>query len=170
MDAFGWPDLVALLTSIGFGVVSAVIPIANAETYVIASQVSAVAGAVPIAVGIGIGQTFGKLLLFLSVRRGRELSIIRHRPKPVRATIGPVRTRLRAWGGWLIALVGTPRWGLPIVAMAAVVGIPPLYAVALLAGATKMPALWFAITVAAGRITRFVLVALGVGGVASWLT
>ena len=40
----------------------------------VGSQVSAVAGAVPIAVGVGIGQTLGKLLLFLSVRRGQEPS------------------------------------------------------------------------------------------------
>jgi hypothetical protein len=50
---FGWPELVALLTSVGFGVVSAVVPVANAEAYVIGSQVSAVAGAVPIAVASG---------------------------------------------------------------------------------------------------------------------
>ena len=58
---FGWPELIALLTSIGFGAVSAVVPVVNAEAYVIGSQVSAVAGPVPIAVGVGIGQMFGKL-------------------------------------------------------------------------------------------------------------
>ena len=44
MDAFGWPELVALLTSIGFGIVSAIVPIVNAEAYVIASQMSAAIG------------------------------------------------------------------------------------------------------------------------------
>ena len=64
----------------------------------------------------------------------------------------------------LLAWSGQKRWGLPIVLLAAVVGIPPLYAVALLAGATKMSAVWFALVVLVGRVTRFVLLALGVGG------
>ena len=57
-----------MLTSIGFGLVSALIPIVNAEAYIIASQMSAVAGPIPIAIGIAVGQTLGKLLLFFGVR------------------------------------------------------------------------------------------------------
>jgi hypothetical protein len=79
VDAFGWPELVALLTSIGFGIVSAIVPIVNAEAYVIASQMSAVIGPIPIAIGIAIGQTIGKLLLFFGVREGKELPVVRHR-------------------------------------------------------------------------------------------
>jgi membrane protein YqaA with SNARE-associated domain len=164
-----WADVVALLTSIGFGVVSAVVPVVNAETYVIASQMSAVAGPVPIAIGVGIGQTIGKLLLFLGVRRGREFDIVRRRretkqPRPA----GPVRTKFRAIVARLLALVGQKRWGLPIVGIAAVIGIPPLYAVALLAGATTMRTILFTLTVLAGRTTRFVLVALGITGLHDW--
>jgi membrane protein YqaA with SNARE-associated domain len=40
--------------------------------------------------------------------------------------------------------------------------VPPLYAVALLAGATKMKLMAFALVVLTGRLGRFVLVALGV--------
>jgi membrane protein YqaA with SNARE-associated domain len=169
VSGIGWADVVALLTSIGFGIVSAVVPVVNAETYVIASQMSAVAGPVPIAIGIGIGQTIGKLLLFLGVRRGQEFAIVRRwreakQPRPV----GPVRTKFRAIVAKLLALVGQKRWGLPIVGIAAVIGIPPLYAVALLAGATTMRTLLFALVVLAGRTTRFVLVALGITGLHDW--
>ena len=45
--------------------------------------------------------------------------------------------------------------------VAAILGFPPLYAVALLAGATKMKACWFGLMVLIGRITRFVLIAEG---------
>ena len=55
----------------------------------------------------------------------------------------------------LLDLVGQKRWGLPIVLLAAVVGFPPLYAVALLAGATEMRAIWFGLAVLVGRVTRF---------------
>jgi membrane protein YqaA with SNARE-associated domain len=170
MSLFGWPDVVALVTSVGFGVVSAVFPLVNAETYVVASQVSAIAGPVSIAIGVAVGQAVGKLLLFLAVRRGRDSRLIRrrHRP-PADRPVGTLRTRLKIWIAWLLALVGNPRWGLPIVGIAAVIGVPPLYAVALLAGATKMRAVWFVVVVAAGRLTRFVLVALGIGGLQHWL-
>lgn len=171
MGAFGGPELAALLTSISFGIVSAVVPVVNAEAYVIASQVSAAAGPIPVAIGIGIGQTIGKLLLFLGVRRGRNFPFVRHRRERLRTTpAGPARRRFRAVMSRLLALVGRTRWGLLIVFTAAVAGIPPLYAVALLAGATKMRTLWFAVVVLVGRIARFVLVALGVhGGLHHWI-
>jgi hypothetical protein len=72
-----WGVLVAWLTSVAFGVVSAIIPVVNAEVYVLVSQVSAVAGVVPVAVGVGIGQTIGKCLLFVGVRRGRQFRFVR---------------------------------------------------------------------------------------------
>jgi membrane protein YqaA with SNARE-associated domain len=168
---FGWPELVALLTSVGLGAVSAIIPVVNAEAYVVGSQVSAIAGPVLIAVGVGIGQTFGKLALFLSVRRGKELPFVRHRRAEARRRlVSPARARFRAIIARLLELVGRKRWGLPIVLLAAVVGVPPLYAVALLAGATTMRGVWFAGTVLVGRVTRFVLLALGIGGLQSWFT
>ena len=170
MPDFGWSELVALLTSVGFGVVSAIVPVANAEAYVIGSQVSAVAGPVLIAVGVGIGQTFGKLLLFLSVRHGKDLPFVRHRRAEARREpVSKARARFRAVVARLLELVGQKRWGLPIVLLAAVVGVPPLYAVALLAGATAMRAVWFALVVLVGRVTRFVLLALGVGGLHGWI-
>jgi membrane protein YqaA with SNARE-associated domain len=68
----------------------------------------------------------------------------------------------------LLDLVGQERWGLPIVLVAAIVGIPPLYAVALLAGATTMKPLWFGLTVLVGRLCRFLLVASGFHGLHEW--
>ena len=169
MPPFGWPELLALLTSVGFGVLSAVFPLANAEAYVIAFQVSKVANPIHIAIGVAIGQTVGKSLLFLAVRQGKDSRFIRHRreehpSKPV----GRFRTRFRAALATLLALVGQKRWGLPIVGLAAIVGLPPLYAVALLAGATQMRLPWFALVVLIGRSVRFVLVAMGVGIIDLW--
>ena len=169
MGGFGWAELVTVLASVGFGVISALVPVINAEAYVITSQVSALAGPIPIAVGVGVGQTIGKLLLFLGVRRGKDFPFVRHRRERVRAAqVGPIRERLRVALAQLLALVGQKRWGLPIVLIAAVIGVPPLYAVALLAGATQMRTPWFAITVLVGRVARFVLVALGIGGLHVW--
>jgi len=167
MDPWGAAELLALLTSVGFGTLSAVLPLANAEAYVIASQVSAVAGPIPVAIGVGIGQAIGKVILFLGVRRGKALKPVREATRP-RRPVGPTRARLRAAVAALLALVGQKRWGLPIVGLAAVTGIPPLFAVALLAGATSMRLGGFAAVVLVGRTSRFVLVALGVGGLSPW--
>ena len=164
-----WGALFAWLTSVAFGVVSAIIPVVNAEVYVLVSQVSAVAGVVPVAVGVGVGQTIGKCLLFVGVRRGRQFRFVREHRSRVRTE---PRGRFRqAWHDalqFLLRLVGTKRWGLPITLLAAVVGIPPLYAVALLAGATTMKLRYFAPIVLVGRITRFLLVAYGVAVLPFW--
>jgi membrane protein YqaA with SNARE-associated domain len=158
-----WAVLLAWLTSVAFGVVSAIIPVVNAELYVLVSQVSAVAGVVPVAVGVGVGQTIGKCLLFTGVRRGRQFRFVReHRQRSRTQPRGRVRQTAHDVLQALLRLVGTPRWGLPITLLAAVVGIPPLYAVALLAGATTMKLRSFALVVLVGRVTRFLLVAYGV--------
>jgi membrane protein YqaA with SNARE-associated domain len=172
MGGFGWSELVALLTSVGFGVISAIFPVINAEAYVVLSQVSAAAGAVPIAIGIAVGQTVGKVLLFLGVRRGKDFPFIRHRADRPRRAPGPrgarIRARFRAAINWSLGLVGHPRWGPVIVFVAALVGLPPLFAVALLAGATPMKLGWFIPAVFVGRVGRFVLLALGGTQIQPW--
>jgi membrane protein YqaA with SNARE-associated domain len=165
MSAIGWTDLAALLTSVGYGALSAVFPVASAEAYVVASQISRAAGPVAVALGLAVGQTIGKVLLFYGVRRGKESKAVQHRRASLRAQpVGPARARFRAVVRMLLDLVGQKRWGLPITFVAAVVGLPPLYAVALLAGATRMRIGYFAAVVLAGRAARFVLMAYGVGG------
>ena len=86
----GWPELLALLTSIGYGVVSAMVPLINAEAFIVASQVTAVAGAVPVAIGVAIGQTIGKVAMFYGVRRGRDLPVVRNkRAERLARPVGP---------------------------------------------------------------------------------
>lgn len=169
MTALGWAEVLTLLATVGFGVLSAVLPFANAEAYVFTSQVSHSIDPLPVALGIAVGQTIGKVLLFYGVRRGKNLPGVRHRRAVLRRQpAGPTRAWFRAALQTLLALVGQKRWGLPITFVAAVVGVPPLYAVALLAGATRMRLGWFAAVVLAGRALRFGLMAYGVGGLGPW--
>ena len=164
MDVWGWAEVWQLLTSVAVGVVSALVPLVNGETYVVGSQLSRLAGPAPVVMGIAVGQTAGKVLLFLGVRRGQQFAFVRRERSRLRdLPVGHVRQRFRAIGIALLVLVGRKRWGLPIVFLAAVTGLPPLYAVALLAGATRMRLIWFATAVLVGRVLRFVLVAEGVG-------
>ena len=121
------------------------------------------------ALGLAVGQTIGKVLLFYGVRRGKQSRPVRHGRAALRVRpAGPLRARIRSLVAALLALVGQKRWGLPITLVAAVVGLPPLYAVALLAGATRMRIGYFAAVVLVGRAARFVLMAYGVGGVHPW--
>jgi membrane protein YqaA with SNARE-associated domain len=166
MGGIGWTEVAALLTSVGYGALSAVFPVASAEAYVVASQVSRAAGPVVVALGLAVGQTIGKVLLFYGVRRGKDTKTVRHQRESLRARpVGPARARFRTVLRVLLDLVGQKRWGLPITFVAAVVGLPPLYAVALLAGATRMRIGYFAAVVLGGRAVRFVLMAYGVGGI-----
>ena len=165
MVAIGWSEVAALLTSVGFGTLSAVVPVANAEAYVAANQLVHAAGPLAVVIGVALGQTLGKVLLFYGVRRGKNAPFVRHRRAALRAhPVGPARARFRAAVRALLDLVGQKRWGLPITFVAAVVGLPPLYAVALLAGATRMRLVYFGGVVLVGRLLRFVLVAYGVQG------
>ena len=163
MGGYGWAELGELVTSFGYGVLSALVPLVNAESYVVLSGLSSIGRAVPVVLGVALGQTLGKVLLFLGVRRGKQFPFIRReRARFRRGTAGPARRKLSRAIAWLLRLVGEKRWGLPIVLLAAVTGLPPLYAVALLAGATKMRIGWFTVAVLVGRVARFVLVARGV--------
>jgi membrane protein YqaA with SNARE-associated domain len=156
-----WQEVLVGLTSAGFGVLSAVVPAANAEAYVLAARASGW-GAASV-VGIALGQTTGKLGLFLAARRGRQWSFWRRRGSADRAPRPP--GRLARLSARLLALLGTKRWGLPVVLLAALVGIPPMYAVAILAGTTTMNPVWFVAVVGVGRLARFSLLALGVAEV-----
>lgn len=163
MDAWGWAELGELVTSFGYGVLSALVPLANAEGYVVVSGVSSIGRTAPVVAGIALGQTLGKVLLFLGVRRGKQFPFVRRERARLRSKpIGPARRRFRRAVATLLRLVGEKRWGLPIVLLAAVTGFPPLYAVALLAGATRMRLGWFTAVVLVGRTVRFLLVARGV--------
>jgi membrane protein YqaA with SNARE-associated domain len=158
-----WGAVLAWLTSVAFGVVSAIVPVVNAEVYVLVSQVSAVAGAVPVAVGVGLGQTIS------GVRRGKQFQFVReHRARARTRERGRFAQAMHGALQFLLRLVGTKRWGLPITLLAAIVGFPPLYAVALLAGATDMKLRYFASVVLIGRVTRFLLVAYGVNLLPAW--
>lgn len=160
---YGWAELGELLTSFGYGVLSALVPLVNAESYVVLSGLSSIGRAAPVVVGVALGQTLGKVLLFLGVRRGKQFPFVRReRARFARGTAGPARRRLSRAVDVLLRLVGEKRWGVPIVLLAAVTGLPPLYAVALLAGATRMRIGWFTAAVLVGRTARFVLVARGV--------
>lgn len=154
-----------LALAIGFGIGSAVIPVLNAEVYVLGVGASGKLDPVVAAIGVSIGQTIGKVAMFLAVRyrpgyaakKGKE-------PKPVDLTTR--RGRLVQWNRnvskRLLDALSDRRWGIPVTLLSSSVGIPPLYGVALIAGASRMGVVTFTLSVLAGRAARFITLALGV--------
>jgi membrane protein YqaA with SNARE-associated domain len=161
MTAWVWQ----LLLAIGFGVGSAVVPVLNAEAYILGAGVSGVLDPVVAGIGVGIGQTIGKIAMFLAVRTGKGFAGPKHKePKPVN-----LDTRWGRFVQWnrdlskrLLDALSDRKWGIPVTLLSGFVGIPPLYGVALIGGASRMGVVTFGLSVLVSRGSRFVLIALGV--------
>jgi len=148
-----WRPLIEFVVSVGYGVLSSVIPIFNSEIYIVASQVGGFTDEVTTAVGCAVGQAIGKVGIVLAIRRGsrsRTVQRLRERRERPRKPAGRVRTRLRAWSDRLLGLLGNHRWGVPIVFLSACLAIPPLYPVTLAVPATRMSVIPFGVAVFSG--------------------
>jgi membrane protein YqaA with SNARE-associated domain len=154
-----------LALAVGFGIGSAVIPVMNAEAYVLGVGVSGALDPVVAAVGVAVGQTLGKVAMFLAVRfrPGYAAKQSKER-KPVDLTTR--RGRFVQWNRdiskRLLDAMSDRRWGIPVTLLSASVGIPPLYGVALIGGASRMGVTTFGLSVLVGRVARFITLALGV--------
>ena len=155
-----------LVLAVGFGIGSAVVPVMNAEAYVLGVGVSGALDPVVAAIGVSIGQTIGKVAMFLAVRyRPGYAARQTKEPKAVDLDTrwGRFVQRNRDLSKRLLDAMSDSRWGMPVTLLSAFVGVPPLYGVALIGGASRMRTAVFTLAVLLGRGGRFVLLALGVG-------
>src|SRR4051794_21616030 len=106
---------VEFFVSIGYGVLSSLVPIFNSEIYIVASQVGGFAAEATTAIGCAVGQSIGKVGIVLALRRGVNLRVLRRRRDRPRKPAGRFRTRLRDWSDRAMGLLGDPRWGVMIV-------------------------------------------------------
>jgi membrane protein YqaA with SNARE-associated domain len=160
-----WRPLIEFLVSVGYGLLSSVVPIFNTEIYIVASQVGGFTQEITTAVGCAVGQAIGKVGTVLALRRGgrsRLVRRLRERRERPRKPAGRVRTKLRAWSDKLLGLLGQRRWGVPIVFLSACLAIPPLYAVTLAVPATRMSVIPFGLAVLVGRMLLYLAIAFGV--------
>ncbi|SDB85370.1 hypothetical protein GA0111570_10549 [Raineyella antarctica] len=170
--------LVEFLVAAAYGVVGAVVPVFNAEAYAIAAGALHPAGSAFAILGVTLGQSIGKMLMFWGVRRGKELRFFHAGPATGGAVETPPRAEaelgtVRRWWSRTVRvslrLVGDTRWGLPLIFLASLVGFPPLYPVVLVAGASPIPAASFALTMTVARGLRFALLAWGGTGLVALL-
>jgi membrane protein YqaA with SNARE-associated domain len=154
-----------LVLAVGFGIGSAVVPLLNAEAYVLGVGVTNALNPMVAGVGVAVGQTIGKVAMFLAVRyRPGYAARKTKEPKPVDLDTrwGRFVQRNRDLSKRLLDAMSDSRWGMPVTLLSAFVGIPPLYGVALIGGASRMRTVVFTLSVLLGRGARFVLLALGV--------
>jgi membrane protein YqaA with SNARE-associated domain len=130
------------------GVASALLPIVNAEAYVLlaAARTHGVM-AVAVVLAVAIGQTIGKLVLFGAARRGSG----RLHTRLCRRGEG----RAARWHDRVCGLMTRRRTGLPTVMASAAVGLPPLALVSLVAGASTQRRWEFGTVCLIGRTVRF---------------
>jgi membrane protein YqaA with SNARE-associated domain len=137
------------------GLASALFPLVNAEALA-AGASRANKDLLPIVVvALAAGQTIGKLTLFELAGRGAARLTRRSHERPAR-----VRPILRLASRHATALQSASS-RLPVVAVSAFIGLPPLAAVAVAAGTTSTKRSWFAAACFTGRALRFGLIAYG---------
>jgi membrane protein YqaA with SNARE-associated domain len=146
-----------LLGSLAYGAASALVPLLNAEAFaVISGARTAPLTAVALVLALALGQTAGKLAMFEAARRGSARFVRRF------AARGGSRTA--RWAARIDIALATRRTGLPLVLTASSLGVPPLAAVSIAAGASSQRRWEFAAACLTGRIARFAVLVLP----ASW--
>jgi membrane protein YqaA with SNARE-associated domain len=140
----------SIVTAIGVGIASALIPIVNAEVAVGTAGVTLSVGlAIAVSVAIAVGQTIGKIVLFEAARTGARVRAAKKSEKPPKKP-------MPAWQQRLVKQLDG-RWQTNgVVLLSAGVGLPPLAIVSIAAGACQSRRLDFAVCCLLGRTIRFV--------------
>jgi membrane protein YqaA with SNARE-associated domain len=147
----------SILLAVATGTGSALLPVVNAEVYAVAAAGRSRPGlAVALVVCLAAGQTLGKLLLFETARRGGgRLGRWAARRETERGG-----RRSGRWSRRITEALRSRRTGNPLVLLSAGLGLPPLAAVSLAAGASGQRRWEFGALCLLGRTARFAVLAL----------
>lgn len=174
-----WRLVTEFFASLGYGVLSSIVPVFNAEVYLLATQALGVTAELTAALGAAVGQTIGKLVLLVALRHGTRMPFLQRqldrsrqraaRRSPPGSHLGRVRLAYRRWSARLLQLIGHSHWGPLIVFLSAATGLPPLLAVQFIVPATKLPAWVYAVTVLVGRSILFLAIVFGASAIVTSL-
>jgi membrane protein YqaA with SNARE-associated domain len=135
---------------------SALVPVVNAEVYLLGVAVGSSASPWLLAFAAAAGQVTGKLVFYLVGLGVLDVRRIRRRG----TASGRWSLRLATAQGW----VDRHRWGPGALCLAsALTGLPPFAVVSLLAGTLRIRWRLFVVTAMTGRYVRFLLVLLAPG-------
>ncbi|MEO9323569.1 hypothetical protein ABFT23_08775 [Nocardioides sp. C4-1] len=151
--------LILWLTMFGVSILSALVPFLPMEGVIIATATAApgVPKAVALGIAAGAGATVGKIVWYELARRGSDSAWAQKKLSSPKVKAGYER--------WTARMEGRPVYAGAVMFVAASVGIPPLLAMAAVAGLLRMPMWVFVPTVFVGRSIRFGLLFLGVDAV-----
>lgn len=158
-------------SAFGFGLLASLVPVFNAETFIVATVATGLIGPVPLGIGLGLGQGLGKAILFQLTRQGKKLPWLKRRqPQEPEKDVGKWRLRWR----WLVkksvSLLEHRGWGPVVVFASGAISVPPNYATTLVAGTTRVNAWMFGTMMTLGYVSRNLVEALIFAGVLSaWL-
>ena len=142
--------LVAFLTTFGVCALSAVVPIVNAEIYLLgASALAPRELAIPLIVAAATGQMLGKSVMYFAGVGALRLPSVR-----LRRMVAKVEERYRTAGK------GGATLGGGIILLSAVVGLPPFYVVSIACGLFRIPFMQFLVLGTIGRLIRFAVIVL----------
>lgn len=147
-----------LLATFGVGLLSALFPLVNAEAYVGAlAAVGAGSGMWAVAVAAALGQTCGKLVYFALGRSSLNWTWVARKTESARWQARTATWQRRAQNSpWSVtALIGA----------SALLGIPPLAIISVLAGQLRTSVVLFTVAVLIGRTLRFAAVFAGLSAV-----
>jgi len=163
-------DLGLLLGLLALGLASGLVPVINAEALLTTAAIGRPELWLPASVSITVGQCTAKLLIYLTAREGphrlrcagaagrlgdRLRRIVRRE-----GGAGPASTgRARPQWDRLLGLLGAPLPGTSVVALSAVLGLPPLALVSVMAGTARLRLPLFVMACLVGRLVRFVGIA-----------
>jgi membrane protein YqaA with SNARE-associated domain len=144
-----------LLTAL-FGILSAVVPIFNMEAYIVLAYARTEGHSALVMAAIGsLGQNVGKLAWFYAARGALNFEWLRRRlddPK-----------RQRSYERWRGQVEGRPAFSFVLTFLSAMIGFPPFFAMAMIAGSLRMNVVVFFVAGLAGRTLFFWAILAGVG-------
>lgn len=142
--------LLAFLTTFGVCALSAVIPLVNAEIYLLgASALAPRELAIPLIVAAATGQMLGKSVMYFA-----GVGALRLPSERLRRMVARVDERYRTAGK------GGATLGGGIILLSAIVGLPPFYVVSIACGLFRIPFAQFLVLGTLGRLIRFAVIVL----------
>jgi membrane protein YqaA with SNARE-associated domain len=136
-----------LLLTLGFGALSSVIPLFNMETYIVVAYAKSDHAALTMALVGSFGQNLGKLVWYYACRESLDLPWFQRRLQTPKR-----QAQFERWGK---IAQGNPLMTGLLTFVSALIGVPPFFAMAMIAGTLRINVVVFFVTGFLGRTLFF---------------
>jgi len=130
-----------------FGMVSSVVPVFNMETYIVVAYARSDATALQLAFIGSVGQNIGKLVWYFVCRESLDIGWLKRRLETPKR-----QAQFQRWSDFVQNRPGVS--GL-VTFLSALVGVPPFFVMAMIAGTLRMNVFVFFLSGIAGRTLFF---------------